>query len=221
MFLNSQMHELLISLDQAKQRIGTEWVASSSLRHFPTQLRQEAQRRGYTEGRGNTTQREYRLLPAGRTALANNAQANLDVMPEIEKGFVPVGDIDVVPTGESAVAHPPKIAATVNVNHIGEVNEKVISELPKIIDENFRRVMRDQRFHLDADFIPPPDREFTEKNIDITKLDKAIAAAQARDQVRARACVRAIDILAEDFPEVTDLVDSLMRLEQRKVAADE
>lgn len=200
-FLNAQMHSLLLELDQAKQQLGTEWVASSALRHYPTHLRQEAQRRGYTQGRGNTSQREYRLLPKGRTALANNAEANLDMMPEIERGFVPTAEINVMPNGSSAVKHAPAV--------------RQVTVSPAVKD----RLIAKEGL-TEADFITAPEAP-EEKNIDLTALDKALIAALKRDHIHAQACVRAIDILVEDFPEVADLVESLVKLEQRKAAANE
>lgn len=167
--MNEMMHELLLTLDRAKLKGGDGWVSSNALRHIPQTTRSYAQKMGYTTGRGNTAKRQYMITSAGRTMLANNAAANMEMMPEIENGYVPTGDpIDdltiVEPAGiiKSLVATPP---------HVPLVEQKNIAiNLPLIPD------------------------------------------------ARAQACVRAVAILSEDFPEVNDLVESLIKLQARKAA---
>lgn len=189
MFLNSQMHSLLLELDRANLKGGGEWMSSKVLRHYPVHVRQQAQTLGYIIGRGSTAAREYKLLPAGRTALANNAKANLDMMPEIERGFVPTEETEIPPLTTLT-----KTGGYMNGHHLIKVTKP----------------------EARAEAEPPAP----EKNIDVSDaLDQALVAALKRDAMRSQACVRAIDILAEDFPEVNDLVNSLMKIAQRKAQA--
>lgn len=168
MFLNPQMYELLLTLDRAKLKGGDGWVSSNALRHIPINTRTYAQTKGYITGKGNTAKRQYMITSAGRTMLANNADANMAVMDEIENGYVPTGDL---------------------------IDDLTIVEPAGIIKSLIA--------------VPPSVPQVEQKNI-------AIAIPQ--NDPRAQACVRAVAILSEDFPEVNDLVESLMKLQARKAA---
>lgn len=179
-FLNPQMHELLVRLDRAKleTRDGEGWLAGFALRDIPQSIRSYAQQKGYITGIGKTSQRKYKILPAGRTALANNARANLALMDKIENGYVPTGE-----------------------------------ETPDALDPLFV-VERPARA-----VIPSTMKELAAASngyLSPSTLEKATQKNNGHSDPRAQACVQAIDILGEDWPEVTDLVDALMKLNRRK-----
>lgn len=179
--MNSQMHELLLTLDRAKldTKQGEGWVSGHALRHIPRTIRNQAQTKQWMIGEGSTTLRKYKITTAGRTALANNAQANMQVMDKLENGFVPTGD----PIDDLTIVEPAGI--------------------------------------LKSLVAPPPHApQAAQKNIAIPSVNSVINHPLTPDP-RARACVQAIDILAEDWPEVTDLVESLMKLNARKAGNHE
>lgn len=92
MFLNSQMHELLLILDQAKIKTDSEWVSLDVIAHIPTTIRGYALARDYMYRQGSRMNGLYKIAPKGRTMLAKNAEANLGVIDQLEQGYVPVGD---------------------------------------------------------------------------------------------------------------------------------
>lgn len=175
MFLNPKMHELLVLLDRAKleTKDGEGWVAGRALRHIPKNVRNYAQQKGYMTGKGQTNLRQFKITAAGRTALANNAEANLKVMDKIENGFVPTGE--AVPT-----------------NGAGMVKSLVNLPTPTVLDV-----------------------------IETAKQKNIQSAAMPSLPPYTEACVQAIDILNESFPEVGDLVDALMRINARKASSHE
>lgn len=100
MFLKPHMHELLLRLDRATLDGGDGWVSINDLRDIPVHVRNYAQSHTWIVGEGDKSQRKYKILPAGRTKLAENAQANLAVMDKLENGFVPTDDEAAEPTVE-------------------------------------------------------------------------------------------------------------------------
>lgn len=176
MFLKPQMHELLLRLDRARINGGSEWVSVRDLRDIPIHIRTYAQSRQWIVGEGDKSNRKYKILPTGRTKLAQNADANMAVMDQIENGYVPTGD--------------------------EPINDLTIIEPAGII-----------KSLIAAPPVPLMDVPSTEQ--------KNTQAAVAPLDEHARACVQAINILGEDFPEVNDLVDVLMRLNRRKANGHE
>lgn len=190
MFLNPQMHELLLTLDRAKLLGGDGWVAVRTLKHIGANVRNHAYQKGYIAGRGKTSARQYKILPPGRTALANNAQANMGVMDQLENGFVPTGEESAAP-----------------FRHVPEDPSLTIVE-PAAPLRSFPG--------LDAEIHPG----FV-KSLAVSAPKLITEKNNGHSDPRARACVQAIDILAEDWPEVGDLVDVLMKLQARKAANHE
>lgn len=193
MFLNAQMHELLLRLDRAKldTKDGEGWVSANDLADIPASIRGYAHTRRYIEGKGSKFERQYKITTQGRTMLAKNAEANLAVMDKIENGFVPEGD----PIEEQPQAFFPGLDAVIrpghapNGNGAGIVNSLVNRPTPAAI-------------------------ELLQKN-----TQAAVAATPLPPY--ARACVQAVEILGEDFPEVGDLVEALMKINSRKGPARE
>lgn len=184
MLLTPQMHELLLALDRAKLLGGDGWVSGHALRHIPRTIRNQAQTKQWMVGQGSTSLRKYRITTAGRTALANNAEANLAVMDEIENGYVPTGEEtpalrDVPEDPMLTVVEP-----AAPLSHFPGLDTQIRPGFVKSLA------------------VTPP-KAVTEKN-------------NGQSDPRARACVQAIDILSEDFPEVGDLVNVLMKLNARK-----
>jgi hypothetical protein len=179
MFLGSEMLSFLVDLDRARLDSQDGWVPSSSVRHYTTFTRTQAQKAGYVEGRGSTSQREYCITKAGRTALADNAQAHLDEMQRVENGFVPTDETDPAAAPVTAKRQYTKRASTkVRALELASPN--------------------------------PPVSEIVIAATPIT------AITTEKNNARVQACVQAIDILAESFPEVTDLVDALVKINERK-----
>lgn len=189
MFLSSEMLSFLVDLDRAGLDSEGGWVPSSSVRHFNTFTRTQAQKAGYVEGRGNTLQREYRITKVGRTALADNAQAHLDEMERIEDGFVPTGETE--PAAAPAPAKRPQ-------------NKRASSKA---------RALSANKPELPAP--TPPAGEI------VIAAPSIPAITTQKNNARVQACVQAIDILSESFPEVTDLVDALVKINERKARSYE
>jgi len=169
------MYELLLTLDRAKLKGGDGWVASNALRHIPQHIRSYAQQKGYTTGRGRTAARQYMITSLGRTKLANNAEANLAMMDEIENGYVPMGEEATLTIAEPTA--PLKAYPGLDIE-------------------------------IRPGFVPSPAIVAAKKNI-------AINFSLIPD-VRVRACVQAIAILGENFQEVNDLVNALVKINARK-----
>lgn len=193
--MNQHMHKLLTTLERAQQDGGEGWVLSAKYLHsIPYHVRQLAQVKGCVEGRGTTSNREYRILPDGQQVLADyNAKTG---SAEPQRAFSNL-DIKTMPDVEPAAP----LKSFVGLDSLITPNQK-----PAVIPTNMRE------FAQSANGYPAP-----------TLLENSQKNNSHRDP-RAQACVQAIDILSKDWPEVNDLVGVLMklnRMRERKAQADE
>jgi hypothetical protein len=193
--LNKQLHELLTILDRAKREGGEGWVSSAKLPNIPYHTRQIASVKGCIEGRGTTTKREYRILPAGQQALADGKAPDPERKREVS-GL----DIETSPAAEpqAAFAGIPIITNRAPSNGNGII-PMTMTELA----------------HSEPGY-PAPSAL-----IHSTQKNNPAPIAATPLPPYPRACVQVIEILREDFPEVGDLVDALMKLNSRKGAAHE
>lgn len=182
--MNQHLHKLLTILDQAKSDGGDGWVLSAKyLYSIPYHVRQLAQVKGCIEGRGVTSQREYRILPYGQEALDDhNAGKTTKSKRDHAAPRTPIGlDLEVGSTSDE------------------EINGEPVVEFPGM-DSVIRKGP--------VPVVTPSINSTLEKNI-------AINFSLIPD-VRVRACVQAIAILGENFQEVNDLVNALVKINARK-----
>lgn len=196
--LNPHVHNLLLTLEKFQGQ-GLIWVSGSDLAHIPHHSRQDAIQRGFIEARGTTHDREYKLLSEGLTALANNAEHVLNDMRGGDQPVEPVkrrGDKQCSVDGcDQPRLKPNSRCKRHHKEHLKAQQQSKSANVvvPRLGIKSFNPTAAPS-----ASIVPVP----APAAIEIPPVENSESAYRL-----------AFEVVCQIYPEVRDLVNSILRLQ--------